>query len=61
MTSKVINIHDAKLKTVTIAVRTLTISDRQVTLSIFRQLQEEELDCPAHLTVLPGAGCGVQR
>jgi hypothetical protein len=40
---KVINIHDAQISTATIEIRTLTVSKRQVTLAVFRQLFEEEL------------------
>ena len=43
MSGKVINIHDAKIKTVSVGIRALTISDKQVTLAVFRQLYEEAL------------------
>lgn len=43
MSGKVISIHDAKLKTVNVGIKTVTISDRQVTLSLFKQLVSSEL------------------
>ncbi len=43
MSARVINIHDAKLKTVSVDIRAMTISDRQVTLAVFRQLFDEPL------------------
>jgi hypothetical protein len=41
--TKVINIHDAKIKTVNVGIKAMTINDRQVTLAVFRQLVEERL------------------
>lgn len=41
--AKVISIHDAKVKTMSVGIKAMTISDRQVTLALFRQLIEEEL------------------
>jgi hypothetical protein len=38
-----IDVHDAEVKTATVEVRTLTISRRQVTLNVFRQLLEEDV------------------
>src|SRR5262245_6440839 len=43
MTARIISIHDAKLKTVSVGIKAMTISDRQVTLAVFRQLFDEEL------------------
>jgi hypothetical protein len=40
---KVINIQDAKIRTVSIGIQSLTINDKQVTLAVFRQLYEEAL------------------
>jgi hypothetical protein len=41
--NKVINIHDARIRTVSVGIKALTISDKQVTLAVFRQLFEEDL------------------
>lgn len=41
--ARVITAHEATLKTATVEVKALTISGRQVTLSVFRQLKEEPL------------------
>jgi CRISPR/Cas system-associated endonuclease Cas1 len=38
-----ITTHEASIKTATVEVKALTISGKQVTLSVFRQLQNEEL------------------
>jgi hypothetical protein len=43
MSKTVISIHDAKIRTVSVGIGALTISDRQVTLAVFRQLIEEPL------------------
>jgi len=40
---KIINIHDARIRTVSVGIRALTISDKQVTLAVFRQLFDESL------------------
>lgn len=40
---KIINLRDAQVSTATIEIRTLTVSNKQVTLAVFRQLIEEEL------------------
>jgi hypothetical protein len=41
--SQIINIHDARLRTVQVGVKAITISDKQVTQSVFRQLWDEPL------------------
>lgn len=41
--AKVISIHDAKIRTVNVGIRAITISDKQVTLAVFRQILEEPL------------------
>jgi len=38
-----INVHDASLKTATVEVKSLTISGKQVTMGVFRQLEQERL------------------
>lgn len=38
-----IDVHDATVKTATVEIKALTISGKQVTLAVFRQLQEELL------------------
>lgn len=43
--SVVIQAQEAVIKTATVQVKALTISGRQVTLSVFRQLQDEPLVC----------------
>ena len=43
MTGKIIDIHDAKIKTAAITIKALSIADRQVTQSVFRQIYEEPL------------------
>lgn len=40
---KIINLRDAQVSTATIEIRTLTVSNKQVTLAVFRQLIEDEL------------------
>jgi hypothetical protein len=40
---KIINIHDARIRTVSVGIRALTISDKQVTLAVFRQLFDGSL------------------
>jgi hypothetical protein len=40
---KVINIRDAKIKTTTVEIKSMVVSNRQVTLALFRQLREERL------------------
>lgn len=41
--SRKIQAHEARIHTATVEVKTLTISGRQVTLSVFRQLPKREL------------------
>lgn len=41
--SKILNTQNAEITTVVVAVETLTISGKQVTLSVFRQLYEGRL------------------
>jgi hypothetical protein len=41
--ARVINIRDAQIKTVQVGIKAITISDKQVTLAVFRQLFEEDL------------------
>jgi hypothetical protein len=41
--SNVISIHRAKIKTMSVSVKALTLNNRQMTLSTFRQLLEEDL------------------
>lgn len=43
MVARVISIHDAQVRTVAVGIKAMTISDRQVTLAVFRQLFEEDL------------------
>lgn len=43
MTNNVVTIHNAKLKTVAVAINTITVDARQMTLAIFRQLIDEDL------------------
>ena len=38
-----LSVHEAQINTATVEVKTLTISGKQVTLAVFRQLQEESL------------------
>ena len=38
-----ISVHDATIKTATVEIRTLTVSGKQVTLAVFRQLLEEPI------------------
>lgn len=38
-----INVEDAKIKTAAVEIKSLTVSGKQVTLAVFRQLQEESL------------------
>lgn len=40
---KTITTQEASIKTATVEVKTLTLGGKQMTLSVFRQLQEEEL------------------
>src|SRR5258706_13888217 len=40
---KVLNIHNAKLKTASVEIKTLTIEGKQVTLAVFRQLEIKPL------------------
>jgi len=44
--NKIINLRDAQVSTATIEIRTLTVSNKQVTLAVFRQLVEEQLIAP---------------
>ena len=46
MTPKAITIEEATVKTATVEVKTLTISGKQVTLAVFRQIKEEDLFIP---------------
>jgi chromosome segregation ATPase len=39
----IINIENAQIKTASVEIKTLTISGKQVTLSVFRQIEEESL------------------
>lgn len=41
--TKQLTIHNAQIATATVEVKTLTISGKQVTLAVFRQLQEKQL------------------
>jgi hypothetical protein len=41
--AKVINIRDAQIKTMAVEIKSMTVSNRQVTLALFRQLVEEDL------------------
>jgi len=43
---KAISVHDATVKTAVVEIKTLTISGKQVTLAVFRQLPEENLIDP---------------
>jgi hypothetical protein len=38
-----LTVHNAEIRTATVEIRTLTISGKQVTMAVFRQLQEERL------------------
>lgn len=38
-----LTVHNAEIKTAAVEIRTLTISGKQVTLSVFRQLQDSDL------------------
>ena len=50
----IITVKNAKLQTVTVAIESLTVNGRQVTLAIYRQLIEEELiDYSGELRGLP--------
>lgn len=40
---KRINVEDAKIKTATVEIKALTINAKQMTLSVFRQIQEESI------------------
>lgn len=40
---RVINVEQASVRTATVTIRALTVNGRQVTLSLFRQLQEETI------------------
>src|SRR5262245_25038320 len=54
-----LTVHTATIRTATIEVKTLTLSGRQITLSVFRQLQEESiLDSERRPTHLRGVGWG---
>lgn len=41
--SKILNAENAQIITATVSVKTITIERRQVTLSVFRQLQSEDI------------------
>lgn len=41
--TKLVNVEDAQILTATITVKALTIGKRQVTLAVFRQLQDEDI------------------
>jgi hypothetical protein len=43
MPGRIINIHDAKVKTMSVGIKAMTINDRQVTLAVFRQLLDVDL------------------
>jgi hypothetical protein len=43
MMARVINIHDAKVKTMSVGIKAMTVNDRQVTLAVFRQLMDVDL------------------
>src|ERR687892_472382 len=43
MNGRRITTHEATVKTVAVEIKTLTVSGKQVTLAVFRQLQEETL------------------
>lgn len=43
MTTKVLTVHNAEIKTAAVEIRTLTISGKQVTLAVFRQLRSAPL------------------
>jgi len=53
-----ITVHEAQVKTAQVTIKTLTIAGRQVTLAVFRQLQEEPLVDPNSVT-LAGIPWGV--
>lgn len=38
-----LSVHDAKIKTIAVQINTITVGRKQVTLSLFRQLREEDL------------------
>lgn len=40
---KVLTVEEATIKTATVEIKTLTISGKQMTLAVFRQLQEESI------------------
>jgi hypothetical protein len=41
MTSQPITVHNAQLMTTTVEIKTLTVSGKQLTLAVFRQIQDE--------------------
>lgn len=43
VTARIINVEQAEVRTATVTVRALTIDGRQVTMALFRQLQEDRL------------------
>jgi hypothetical protein len=43
MVTKPLTVHNAEIRTAAVEVNTLTISGKQVTLAVFRQLQEEPI------------------
>lgn len=58
MTTRTITAREATIKTATVEVKALTISGRQVTLSVFRQLKAEQVIDPETL-LLRGACWGI--
>jgi hypothetical protein len=52
--TRVINIRDARVRTMAVGIKAMSISDKQVTLAVFRQLFEENLIADdGHLNGLP--------
>lgn len=49
--NRVINVHDASIKTATVEIKSLTVSGRQVTMGVFRQLLNEDVIDPATATL----------
>jgi hypothetical protein len=58
--AKVINIEDAKLKTLTVEIKAMTVNGKQMNMSIFRQLQEANI-FDEHEYVLKGIPWGIVR
>jgi len=59
VTNQPLTVRNVTIRTATVRVRTLTLNDRQVTLSVFRQLREESIfGDEQHPNHLRGAGWG---